>query len=409
MIWSSSSEPDPRGVALSGDDSIAYRQQYRPITPGYRQIVPYSADADAGLQQQQSSAVTKDLVLMGGTIAGGMAAGPLASGMSRLGGAALRTGVLGGTLASFAMPFSEVANRTRMTRELKNARGVDAMKTSQSDTHVPFDYVCESWRSKGIRIAPELPSVKTSAAAPVRIVSAMQKEASISPLLREALGMNPVGEIPMSTPTVAIGDRLRTAYGYTPKKPGDLPRAANVAAELADILGSALNKSEIVVNNAGVPIGKNVRFMGGPLGSAMKIPLAIGGVLALNEAYKAIQKGRHNRNKERAFNNMMDLIEADPSFLDSAGRSLRASRREDWEKSLRGGFDIAYEYAPTVSKDPRLLAHYTTKLTTDPDYSPPADEYLNRVSDLARLEQMVAKNEPSLANLLSPAASAMMG
>jgi hypothetical protein len=139
--------------------------------------------------KRQGSASTKDLALMGYGLVGGMAQGKLTPSLSTLGKIGLKGSFLGATVGSLAMPFTTAAEATRMNRSLKNARGVDAMKASHvQDSYIPFDYVCESWRTRGIRIAPASPLVKTSAYEPVKIYSAMQKEASINPLLREALG-----------------------------------------------------------------------------------------------------------------------------------------------------------------------------------------------------------------------------
>jgi hypothetical protein len=188
-----------------------------------------------------------------------------------------------------------------------------------------------------------------------------------------------------------------------------MPRGARIAAEVADIFGGALNKTEIVVNNAGIPIGKNVRFLGGPIGTAIKIPLAVGGVLALNEGYKALQKRKNYVRKEKAFGQMMDVIENDPTFLDDKSRQYREMLPEQWNEVIRKGFDMAYEYAPTVAKDPRAMAQYTSRLIDDVDQGGSGSEYVRRIEDLAKLENTLQRNEPSLGNLLNPAAGAMLG
>jgi hypothetical protein len=359
--------------------------------------------------KKQTSAGKKELALMGGSMAGGMLQNKLTTGMSLAGKAAVRGSVLGVTVASLAAPFTAAAESTRMNRSLKNARGIDAMKTAHvQNSYIPFDYVCESWRTNGIRIAPSSPLVKTSAYAPVRLHSAMQKEASVNPLLREALGMNPVS--PVVVPSgVSIADRLQSAYGYRPAKPTDMPRGARIAAEIADIFGGALNKTEIVVNNAGIPIGKNMKFLGGPMGTALKIPLAIGGVLALNEGYKALQKRKNNLRREKAFGQMMNVIENDPTFLDDKSRNYREMLPEQWDDVIRKGFDMAYSYAPTVARDPRAMAEYTSRLIDDVDQGGSGSEYVRRIEDLAKLETTLQRNEPSLGNLLNPAAGAMLG
>jgi hypothetical protein len=394
---------------LSGEGSLAYRPQYRPITPGYRPVQAYDPASDEDLIQKQTSASNKELALTGVSLVGGSLQNKLTSGMSLAGKAALRGSILGAGVASMAAPFTAAAEATKLTRSLKNARGMDAMKAAHvQNSYIPFDYVCESWRTKGIRIVPSSPLVKTSAYAPVQIRSAMQKEASINPLLREALGMNPVSPI-VVPPAVSIADRLRSAYGYRPVRATDMPRGARIAAEVADILGGALNKTELVVNNAGIPIGKNVRFLGGPIGTAIKIPLAVGGVLALNEGYKALKKRKNNIRKEKAFGQMMDVIENDPTFLDDKSRQYRDMLPEQWNDVIRKGFDMAYEYAPTVAKDPRAMAQYTSRLIDDVDQGGSGSEYVRRIEDLAKLENTLQRNEPSLGNLLNPAAGAMLG
>lgn len=396
-------------TTLSGEGSLAYRPQYRPITPGYRPVQAYDPNVDEDLLKRQGSASTKDLALMGYGLVGSMAQGKLLPAMSTLGKVGLKGSVLGATVGSLAMPFTTAAEATKMNRSLKNARGMDAMKASHvQNSYIPFDYVCESWRTKGIRIAPASPLVKTSAYAPVKIYSAMQKEASINPLLREALGMNPISPV-VVPPSISIVDRIKDAYGYRPTRPTDMPRGARIAAEVADIFGGALNKTEIIVNNAGIPIGKNVRFLGGPIGTALKIPLAIGGVLALNEGYKALQKRKNNVRKEKAFGQMMDVIENDPTFLDDKSRQYREMLPEQWDDVIRKGFDMAYEYAPTVAKDPRAMAQYTSRLIDDVDQGGSGSEYVRRIEDLAKLENTLQRNEPSLGNLLNPAAGAMLG
>lgn len=394
---------------MSGEGSLAYRPQYRPITPGYRSVEAYDPAADEDLVKKQTTAGSREMKLMGASMLGGALQNKLTSGASLLGKAAIKGSVLGLTTASLAAPFTTAAEATRMNRSLKNARGIDAMKTSNANTtYIPFDYVCDSWRTKGIRIAPASPLVKTSAYEPVKIYSAMQKEASINPLLREALGMNPVSPI-VVPPSISIVDRLKSAYGYRPTGPTDMPKGARIAAEIADILGSGLNKTEIVVNNAGFPIGKNVRFLGGPLGTAIKIPLALGGVLALNEGYKAFQKQKNNIRKEKAFGQMMDVIENDPTFLDDKSRQYREMLPEQWNDVIRKGFDMAYEYAPTVARDPRAMAQYTSRLIDDVDQGGSGSEYVRRIEDLAKLENTLQRNEPSLGNLLNPAAGSMLG
>jgi len=396
-------------TTLSGEGSLAYRPQYRPITPGYRPVQAYDPATDEDLVQKQTSASNKDTAMLGVSLAGGALQGKLTSGMSLAGKAALRGSVLGATAASVVSPFTAAAEATKLTRSLKNARGMDAMKASTvQNSYIPFDYVCESWRENGIRIVPASPLVKTSAYAPVKIHSAMQKEASINPLLREALGMNPVSPLVM-TPAVSIADRLRSAYGYRPVRANDMPRGARIAAEVADIFGGALNKTEIVVNNAGIPIGKNMRFLGGPIGTAIKIPLAIGGVLALNEGYKALQKRKNNLRREKSFGQMMNVIENDPTFLDDKSRQYREMLPEQWNDVIRKGFDMAYEYAPTVARDPRAMAEYTSRLIDDVDQGGSGSEYVRRIEDLAKLENTLQRNEPSLGNLLNPAAGAMIG
>jgi hypothetical protein len=396
-------------ITLAGEGSLAYRPQYRPITPGYRPVQAYDPNTDEDLLKRQGSASTKDLALIGYGIGGSMLQGKLLPSLGLAGKTALKGSVLGATVGSLAMPFTAAADATRMTRSLKNARGMDAMKTSHAQTsYIPFDYVCESWRTHGIRVAPASPLVKTSAYAPVRIHSAMQKEASINPLLREALGMNPISPVVMP-PSVSIADRLQSAYGYRPARAGDMSRGTRIAAEVADIFGGALNKTEIVVNNAGIPIGKNMKFLGGPIGTAIKIPLALGGVLALNEGYKFLQKRKNNLRREKAFGQMMDVIENDPTFLDDKSRQYREMLPEQWDDVIRKGFDMAYEYAPTVARDPRAMAEYTSRLIDDVDQGGSGSEYVRRVEDLAKLENTLQRNEPSLGNLLNPAAGAMIG
>jgi hypothetical protein len=106
---------------------------------------------------------------------------------------------------------------------------------------------------------------------------------------------------------------------------------------------------------------------------------------------------------------MMNVIENDPTFLDDKSRQYREMLPEQWDDVIRKGFDMAYEYAPTVARDPRAMAEYTSRLIDDVDQGGSGSEYVRRIEDLAKLENTLQRNEPSLGNLLNPAAGAMIG
>lgn len=131
--------------------------------------------------------------------------------------------------------------------------------------------------------------------------------------------------------------------------------------------------------------------------------------IGINALYRNSVKRKRARQEEAAFENAMSLIENDPHFLKGEVGLMYRELGDQFRPVARQGFATVNRYAPTVASDPNLAAEYMTRLMPETfGGMMPGDAYLARVEQLAKLENSLQKNEPTLASPLGSLYSSLL-
>lgn len=153
--------------------------------------------------------------------------------------------------------------------------------------------------------------------------------------------------------------------------------------------------------------GQGKRRFGGPLGLALKTTAGVGSVLAAGSLYSKARSGIQRRGADGRFTSAMELLDNDATsslYMEDAARRAQGHFDPDLRRAkFREAFTLVDKYAPTVAKDPQLLATYMAKLTPDIGRTLQGDEIVKRVDELSRLEASLRKNTPSLVQDAAPA------
>jgi hypothetical protein len=163
-----------------------------------------------------------------------------------------------------------------------------------------------------------------------------------------------------------------------------------------DFLKGLLGREEIVTNQFGNVIGSNRRFLGGPLGMAVKLPAALLALHGLNKAFVAREKSKQQGREGKNFKAAFGVVTNNDMFLNSdAGRAYQ-DYPEEFTRAAQEGFHILNKYAPSVAADPKLAAEYLSRLARDVHMEATGEEYLNTVQDALKLEEQMQRVEPDL-------------
>jgi len=131
--------------------------------------------------------------------------------------------------------------------------------------------------------------------------------------------------------------------------------------------------------------------------------------IGINALYRNSVKRQRARQEESAFESAMDLIENDPHFLKGDAALMQRELGDQFRPVARRGFATVNRYAPTVASDPALAAEFMTRLMPETfGGMMTGDAYLARIEQLAKMENSIQKNEPSLASPLGSLFSSLL-
>ena len=102
---------------------------------------------------------------------------------------------------------------------------------------------------------------------------------------------------------------------------------------------------------------------------------------------RAAESGRFNR----AMQGFDPAQMGDPSF-----QYRYEQDPQGMNAALRESFGVLNRIAPSVAKDPTLAREYMKRLTLDPEYRQPPEEYLRQVQGAVQLENALQSAAPSL-------------
>lgn len=207
--------------------------------------------------------------------------------------------------------------------------------------------------------ARRVPGVKLSAGKIV-ISSPMEKVSNLGALFREMQGQSPYPLPGISTPGI-----ISDAWAKRPEWLGGPTKAERTIGALKDLVV----RDELVFNASGVPVGRKKVLLPGMSGKLLRVPLALGGLMAINAGYNAYQDAKHRatkthryaqamgelRSNEGTFGGFGDILDprnVNPEDPDSVEEHRRA------KQLTRTSFDILDRYAPSVAENPQLAAGY---------------------------------------------------
>lgn len=99
----------------------------------------------------------------------------------------------------------------------------------------------------------------------------------------------------------------------------------------------------------------------------------------------------------------------DPSQMGDPSFQYRYEQDpQGMNRALRESFGVLNRIAPNVAKDPTLAREYMKRITLDPEYRQPPEEYLRQVQGAVQLENALQSAQPSLFEGLGTAPGVLM-
>lgn len=141
-------------------------------------------------------------------------------------------------------------------------------------------------------------------------------------------------------------------------------------------------------------------------GAAM-LPLGIAAVVGLDRANRAVSSVFQRAAETGRFNRAMQGF--DPSQMGDPSFQYRYEQDpQGMNRALRESFGVLNRIAPNVAKDPTLAREYMKRITLDPEYRQPPEEYLRQVQGAVQLENALQSAQPSLFEGLGTAPGMLM-
>jgi hypothetical protein len=242
-------------------------------------------------------------------------------------------------------------------------------------------------RGAGVLVPKRVPGEKVSSK--VVISSPLEKRANFNAVLRESVGMTPY-----EVPGMGGGGLFSEAWKNRPAAVGGKPKWMHTAAGLKDLL----MRDELVVNASGVPVGRNRTFLPGMPGKFLRIPLALGGLMALNAGVQSWQDKRHAEGADARFESALTSLRNDEMFRDSHLDMIDPNSEAGklTIPKVREGFDVLDRYAPDVSSDPQLASQFVESLVAGVDTEGVAmspAEYSQHVEQALSLQNAIDKRK----------------
>lgn len=233
------------------------------------------------------------------------------------------------------------------------------------------------------------PGVKLSGGV-TKISSPLQKEASLVPALRESMNMN---AFPL--PGASFADKLVDTVRYRPESLGGPSKGKALAMQTGEVLKSLLVSNNIVTNASGMPIGVQKEYLPGLTGKLLRIPLAIGGLMAINAGIGAVSDFRRKRTADNRFDAALERLRNDEAFADYG--DLLDPESEVGKETLpkiREGFEVLEKYSPTVAEDPKLAAQFLESFARNAEgFGLTGDQYLQSVRGTVALENEIDRQK----------------
>jgi len=248
-------------------------------------------------------------------------------------------------------PLAQVRAKTSMEKiSAKRAFGIQLLFEAAA-TREAFD-------AGAVKLIPS-DNVKMSGTKIV-ISSPLEKRANFQAVVNETLGKQPY-----TTPGLAGPSALAKAWANRPEMLGGKPRWQRNLEKIKDLI----TKDELIVNASGVPIGRKRTLLPGMPGRLARIPLAIGGLYAINAGAQYVVNKRRMRGADARFENALTALREDPNFqqdylplIDPNGELGKSTL-----PSVRNAFNVLDKYAPDVTDDPNLAANFLQTIVAGKD------------------------------------------
>jgi hypothetical protein len=215
----------------------------------------------------------------------------------------------------------------------------------------------------------------------VKISSPLEKRANLKAILRENAGM-----APYSIPRQSIGSALGDAFKYRPEAVGGPGSLKRKGMKIGDLLKDLAVRKETVVNAAGVPIAQNTHVLPGMPGKLLRVPLALGGLLAIAKGADWWQDKTRRSTSDKRFDQTVNTLRRDDGFAQEFSMALDPAEEGNKIQVAREAFDILDTYAPSVTRDKRLTAQFMANLLRGEGGHLTGQQYLSQVKDAVDMQ-----------------------
>jgi hypothetical protein len=194
--------------------------------------------------------------------------------------------------------------------------------------------------------------------------------------------------------------KVSSRVGLTGQKTSASPFQADIDEALTDLARKTAVDDAVRAARPKVPLLEQVRRGLGKrvpsiaAGAAM-LPLGVAAVVGLDRANRAASSAFQRAAESGRFNRAMRGF--DPSQMGDPSFQYRYEQDpQGMMGALRESFGVLNRIAPNVAKDPTLAREYMKRLTLDPEYRQPPEEYLRQVQGAVQLENALQSAQPSL-------------
>lgn len=233
-----------------------------------------------------------------------------------------------------------------------------------------------------------VPRSKIKTSGKIVLSSPLQKEASYSAVFREM-----ANKPPFPVPGLEGGGALAGMWKNRPTWAGGPTTSKRILDGLKDLVV----RDELVMNASGVPIGRKKTLLPGMTGKLLRIPVALGGLVALNAGVRAYQDRKHRSTSDERFEQALNVLRTDDGFNREFSDLIDPNTEEGQMvlPRVREGFDIIDRYAPTVAADPKLAAQFTESFVrgVGGDGVMTPDQYSQRVESAIALQNSIDKRK----------------
>lgn len=141
---------------------------------------------------------------------------------------------------------------------------------------------------------------------------------------------------------------------------------------------------------------------------AAALPLGVAAVAGLDRANRIASRAMNHAAESGRFDRAMQGF--DPAQMGDPSFQYRYEQDpQGMNAALRESFGVLNRIAPSVAKDPTLAREYMKRLTLDPEYRQPPEEYLRQVQGAVQLENALQSAAPSLLEFGTAPAALLKG